>query len=256
MKGNPMTGRPITALSLTLFLLIINVHSAHSSDELLFFTNDFPPYAFKEKGRFSGIAVDIVKELMNRTGDCGKICVMPWKRALECSKRKTVMLFPYTRVPYREKQFKWIGPIMRDRFVFAVPASDNRNYTSIDDFRTVQVGVSVCTPTFHRLRELGFSRLQIVLSEKQNAKKLTAVKRIDAWYAPYLILKYTLHALDIEEKKVRIAFRDKEVDMYIGTSLKVPDKTVAAWQRNLDTMKKTVKYQALLSQNRYQWELP
>ena len=251
-----MTGRPITALSLTLFLFIINVHSAQSSDELLFFTNDFPPYTCIEQGRFSGIAVDIVKELMNRTGDCGKICMMPWKRALECSRRKSVMLFPYTRVPFREKQFKWIGPIMKDRFVFAVPASDDRTFTSIDDFKTVQVGVSVSTPTYQRLKDLGFGRLQTVLSEKQNAKKLISVERIDAWYAPYLILKYTLQALNMDEHQVRIAFQDLDVDMYIGTSLKVPDKTVAAWQKNLDKMKKTGTYQALLTQNGYQWKLP
>lgn len=156
------------------------------------------------------------------------------------------MLFPYTRMPYREKDFKWIGPILKDCFVFAVPTSTKRTFIDIKEFKNLCIGVSSSTPTLARLKELGFKHIQVVASEKLNAKKLVLAKRIDAWFIPYLIMKHTLKAAGIDESQVRIALRDLEVHMYIGASSSVSDETIALWQKNFNEMKGDGTYQRIV----------
>ena len=240
----------MTALLMIVSFFCIASSFAQDSNGLMLVTNEFPPYASFRDGQLSGIAVDIVTTLMNQAGYSGKIIMLPWKRALQYSQNQKMMLFPYTRRPYRKKSFKWIGPILNDRFVFAVRRSDKRAFSNIDDLKNLQIGVNQSTPTAFRLHELGFQKLQVVTSEKFNAKKLVAGKRIDAWYAPYLILKHTLQFEKIAEEEIRIAFFDIDVDMCIGASLSVPDETVALWQKTLDEMKADGTYQLILS--RYQ----
>ncbi|WP_319410154.1 transporter substrate-binding domain-containing protein [uncultured Desulfosarcina sp.] len=247
-----MTRKTIVTV-LLMMVSLFNIASSFAQDpnRLMLVTNEFPPYASFKDGQFSGIAVDIITKLMSQAGYPGKIIILPWKRALQYSQNQKMMLFPYTRRPYREKSFKWIGPILNDRFVFAVRSSDKRIFSNIDDFKNLQIGVNESTPTAFRLHELAFEKLQIVTSEKFNAKKLVAGNRIDAWYAPYLILKYTIQFEKIAEKEIRIAFLDIGVDMYIAASLSVPDETIALWQKNLDEMKENGTYQLILSKSIY-----
>jgi hypothetical protein len=60
----------------------------------------------------------------------------------------------------------------------------------------------------------------------------------------------------LDEKLLRIAYKDMDVEMYIGASLSVPDEMVAQWQKALDEMKETGKYQDLLYDSILEWEKP
>jgi polar amino acid transport system substrate-binding protein len=235
-------------------LLMIDVGICHSSNELIMITNEFPPYTIIKDDRFSGIAVDIVKKLSSLACHSCEIKNLPWKRALRKSQSQQVLLFPYTRRPYREKQFKWIGPIMKDAFVFAMNSEDNRKFNSIEDFKDLEIGVIQSTPTAHRLEKLGFEKLQYVNQEKQNAHKMIYANRIDAWCAPELILTHTLRSEGFDLDKIKIAYKDIDVEMYIAASLSVPDDVVSLWQKNFDDLKKTGQYRQIL--NRYGFEPP
>lgn len=246
---------PRKVLLITLFLLFdIAYGFAEDPEELALVTNDFPPYSYKQDGQWSGIAADIVTALMKQAAFKGRIEMLPWKRAVIYSlEGKKMMLFPFTRRPFREKKYKWIGPIGSDSFVFAVPGEDKRIYTSIEDFRNMQIGVNGSTPTAARLQALGFKNLQVVTSEKLNANKLIGLNRIDAWYSTYLILKHTVKSLNIDESKIRIIFWDIRVDMYIAATLSVPDETVSRWQNNLDAMKADGRYQMIMQKSERVW---
>ena len=228
---------------------------AGGTDTCLLITDDFPPYSFYRDGRLAGMAVDIVNLLMKDTGFHGKIDVLPWKRAIDYASRSKVMLFPFTRMPYREKKYRWIGPIAKDRFVFAVCREDKGSYASIESFRDLEIGVVNGTPTAFRLRAMGFDHLQVVNLEKQNAMKLIGAHRIDAWYASYRIIRYTLKSLGLPEKEIRFAFSDIDVEMYIGASLGVPDEMVAKWQHALDAMKADGRYRSVMDRCARDWEV-
>ena len=239
-----------------LFVLLSspNMIFARNDEDLVIVTNYIPPYSIVQKGQLKGIAVDIVKDLIKDTDSQGKIKLLPWKRARNASLKQKMMIFPFTRRPFREKHYKWIGPIMNDRFVFAVCNEDVEDYRSIDSFRNLQIGVAEGTPTEYRLKNLNFKKLQAVPLEKQNAIKLLGYHRIDAWYSTSLIIEYTLKSLGFEQKEIRIAFSDTIVEMYIAASLRVPDELVTKWQTSLDAMKADGRYQTIIDRNEGEWE--
>ena len=243
-----------TTLFAIVFIFNATVCFCQDNKALIIATDEFPPYSFYKDGKLTGIAANLVKALMDMAGDSGKISVLPWKRAINYSQTQKMMLFPFARVPYLEKNYKWIGPVMIDSFAFAVRSSEKRAFKTIDDFRDIQVGVNRMTPTSFRLKEFGFNNIQEVTSEKLNAKKLVDGNRIDAWYSLYLILKYTMRLEGIDEKLIRIANTDMNVEMYIGASLTVPDEIVAQWQNNLDEMKENGRYQDILYDSILEWE--
>ena len=244
----------ILLLGFVILISSAGIVSAGDGQECRLITDDFPPYASYNDGRLSGIAVAIVKELMKSTGCSGKIETLPWKRAIAYSRISKAMLFPFTRRPYREKEYKWIGPILKDRFVFAVCNEDTSNYTHIDDFRDLEVGVVIGTPTEHRLQELAFNHIQSVAAEKQNAMKMLGAHRIDAWYSTERILYHTIKSLGIDPKEIRIALQDIDVEMYIAASKSIPDELVLKWQDSLDAMKDSGRYQAILEKNSREWD--
>ncbi|WP_419663841.1 extracellular solute-binding protein, family 3 [Desulfosarcina variabilis str. Montpellier] len=246
-------GSKITALLFLLIIICFNSKNAicYDPNDLILVTNEFPPYTIIKDGEFSGIAVDIIKKLSNLNGYSGEIIILPWKRALEYSKNRNVFLFPYTRRPYREKQFKWIGPILTDTFVFGVNSKEKRNFSTIEDFKNLEIGVIHSSPTAFRLETMGFKKLQLVNQEKQNAFKLVYANRIDAWYAPKFILDHTLQAEGIKSDKVKIAYKDIDVEMYIAGSMTVRDEIITLWQKGLDDMKKSGQYQQILKKYGY-----
>ena len=254
-----MRGTMKCACSLTVLMLIFlaaGVCSATHTETLILATDEFPPYSFFKNGRLSGIAVDLVNTLVERTGYNGETTVLPWKRALAYAKNHPVMLFPFARMPYRENHYKWVGPIMIDSFVFGVRSSEKTAYTCLDDLKKARIGIERCTPAAFRLQNLGFDNLQVVSSDAFNAKKLIIGKRIDAWYSSHLILHYTLKLAGFDRNQVRIAYKDMDVEMYIGASLQVSDQIVALWQKNLDEMKENGQYQRILYDSILGWEQP
>jgi len=244
----------IAVLIFVIFMINSQACFCKVSPGVILATDEFPPYSFYLDGQLKGIAVDIVKALIDKAGSSADISVLPWKRALNLSKTREMMLFPFTRLPYREKSFQWIGPIMVDSFVFAVRSSEKRAFESVEDFRDVSVGTNRGTPTTRHLQELGFDSLQVVTAENLNAKKLLIGDRIDAWYSSYLILRYTLKIGGFNEEMIRIAYKDMDVEMYIAASLTVPDEIVAQWQHNLNEMKENGKYQEILYESIAEWE--
>ena len=145
---------------------------------------------------------------------------------------------------------------MTDTFVFVVNSEDKRDFNTIEDFRDLEIGVVQSTPTAYRLQKMGFKKLQYVSRERQNAFKMFYGNRIDAWYGPELILTHTLRSEGINPYKMKIAFRDIDVEMYIAASLSVRDDIVSLWQKNLDNLKNSGQYLQILKKYGYEQPQP
>ncbi len=72
----------------------------------------YPPYNFKEEGKVTGFAVELLRAIAKQAGTEIPIKLGPWKRFLkEVTKTPNTIIFTATRNEDREDQFKWIGPI-------------------------------------------------------------------------------------------------------------------------------------------------
>lgn len=231
-------------------IMIISTSVSHTYaqyPEIVIKTGELPPYSYQKDGRQSGLATDVVRELMRRVGCSVEIDSRPWARVIMESARENTMSYPLARLPYRENKYCWIGPLLEDTYVFAVLASNRTDFKRIDDFRDLSVGVNRGAPTAVRLEKLGFSHLQVANEEKVNPLMLFK-ERIMAWYSSKLIIKHTLRNSEFDENKVRFAFSDIKVKMYIAASPNLK-KEAAEWQKVLDKMKSDGTYQIILQRN-------
>ncbi|MCX4025757.1 transporter substrate-binding domain-containing protein [Endozoicomonas sp. SM1973] len=231
---------------LTVFLLNLFLIASPAYSNFDVITGELPPYAYTQNSQLTGVATDIVKAMMQQVGYKKLIVLRPWARAIKMSHGKNIMIFPIARLPYREKQYLWIGPILMDAFTFAVQKQNTQQYSSIKDFIPLKVGVNRGAPTAVRLQKLGFNNLQLVSSENINASMLLK-GRFDAWYTTGLMTQHVVKQLNQPTNAVRIAFNDITIQMYIAASLNLVDAS-QRWQKTLDQLKQTGQYQKILAQ--------
>ena len=102
---------------LSIFLIPLLVLSLNAkAKDLKFYTEDAPPYNFKEGGEVKGYAVDLIKrtlQVSNIPVTKDTIKLIPWARGIKLTQKKGLhnVLFTTVRVPPREKKWKWVGPI-------------------------------------------------------------------------------------------------------------------------------------------------
>ena len=84
-------------------------------DDITFYTENFPPFNFKEDGRLRGISADVLAEILKDTGakkTVQDVILTDWSAGYAAAlKGPNVGLFSTTRRPDREGLFKWVGPI-------------------------------------------------------------------------------------------------------------------------------------------------
>ena len=82
-------------------------------------TSELPPFSTERSGAEPGALFEMVAELGRRTGMPTAIEFVPWKRAVFLtSSRGRSAIFPLTRSPERESQYRWLAPLYRENFVF------------------------------------------------------------------------------------------------------------------------------------------
>lgn len=82
-------------------------------------TSELPPLAMSASPAGRGALHDMVLELGRRTGIDFNISFVPWRRAVFLStSRSRVAIFPLTRSPDREQQYRWLAPLHRETFLF------------------------------------------------------------------------------------------------------------------------------------------
>lgn len=234
----------------SLLLCCFNVQA--QTESLKIVTGELPPYSYTQNGQQAGVGTDIVDEIKRRTACTIKIESRPWKRVMAESGGHQQLIYPLARTPAREAHFKWIGPFLKDKLIFAVRAADPRVFSGVEDFRTLTIGVNNGAATETRLKELGFQKIDLGSSEKINLSKLLN-RRFDAWFTSVMLLESALTNSGHETRDVKIAASDVEIQLYIAASLDIDDRTVLLWQKTLDSMKADGSYQSIMDKNKPHW---
>lgn len=87
--------------------------------ELRLYTEEYRPLSYSDNGRLTGMAVEVVELLVERTGQATRIELVPWTRGYHQIRREANSgLFAMVRTPEREALFQWVGPIAQGRTSF------------------------------------------------------------------------------------------------------------------------------------------
>jgi polar amino acid transport system substrate-binding protein len=219
-------------------------------EKLHIMTEEYPPFNYTKDGKVTGLATEIVEDIIKRLNlNTSKIKSMQWSKAYNIIQKKpNHMIYVITRTKQRENLFKWVGPIAENKWVFFAKKGSNIELNSLEDAKKVKrVGTYKDDVCELFLKENGFKNIDSVSTDIQNVKKLNA-GRIDLWIAGELQGHFRANKInkgDILEKVLDI----KSVELYIAFSKDTPQSYIDMWQKELDNIKSSDKYNQIL--NRY-----
>lgn len=214
--------------------------------KLNIYTENSPPANYLENGRLKGLSVDIVREILRRLDMPDNIQAVPWARGYTLAlTQPNVALFSTTRLPQREKLFKWVGPLYSQTWGFYARKDSALNITSLAQAKTVpRIG------TYHKdakeqyLLANGFRNL---VSTNKNLSNIRHIMdgTIDLWVSSDFNMPNLARQAGINPDRLKLVLPFKRVQNYIAFSIKSPESLVTLWQQTLDELKQDGTYDRL-----------
>ncbi len=205
---------------------------------LTIYTESYPPLNFTENGKVTGLATELVRELMKRTNTVADIELAAWEKGYKAVMEKpNVALFTVAMTPERKPLLQWVGPIAFLNANFYASKGSQFGIRYLADAKKIPNVVAVREDyTEQLLKREGFTNLESVATEEIAVRKLLGG---EAQLFP--CNNVTMPAL---LKRVGAATGDVEsvlnlsTDLiYVAFSKGTPPELVARWQKALDEMK-------------------
>ncbi len=224
-------------------LLFAGFASAIRADDakpavLKIYTEEYPPLNFTEKGKLTGLATEVVQELIKRTRTGADIQPETWEEGYkEVMEKPNVALFSVAMTPERKSLFQWVGPIAFLNANFYARKGSNPGIRLLEDAKKLpNIVVVKDYYTEQLLRNEGFSNLESVETEEIAIGKL-----LNGESQLFPGSNITMPAL---LKRVNAAMDDVEGVLnlstnmlYIAFSKGTSPELVSLWQKTLDEMK-------------------
>jgi polar amino acid transport system substrate-binding protein len=217
--------------------------------ELQFLTHRLAPFTVDQGGSPRGLAVDLVTELMQRTGDTGTIKVTSFARLLEAVRMQTnVVGFVIARTPEREVTMQWVGPIaVSGVYVYQKAGAPLRPHT-LDDLRRLDVvAVQLGNADDTYLTKLGFTNLtrpyrQLdTLALVHNGR--AAATPVSELVFPSLVAEAALPRKDFERTDIKLY----DSRLFLGFSKHVDAAVIASWSAALAALRSSGRYDQIVA---------
>ena len=240
--------RKITSLVLVLFALSSLVY-AQSPEEIIWMTEEFPPYGYTEDGVIKGVYVDVLLEVWKKLGikkTRQDIKMLPWARAYTDLQTKPITaLFSMSKTEKREKLgFKWVGPINTGSFIGIIAKKDKAyKFNSLSDVNSVlgkdKLGVVRNDSGKHFFLEQGGDSEKLIdVNVGEQLIKMLKNDRIPAIAYSTVISFYMMKksGIDISQYEVVYALSDPKTGGFFGFHKDTPDETIVLIQKTFDEL--------------------
>ncbi len=250
-------GRMMRRCCSILGALLASLVAATAAAELQLLTEEAPPTSFMQDGELRGMAVEVVRALILRTGDQAQIKLLPWTRAYHLAQQQAdTGLFATVRTPEREGKFQWVGPILLGTTSFYSLKSRNLHFDSLE---AVAASGPLALPkqwyTYETLSARGLKNLYGVTSAKSMVTMLRH-GRVQLIATEDLTLKDELASGGLRPDQVQAHLPFMRSAYYIAFSPNTDARVVERWQRELSAMRKDGEFEAIFRRWLPDAELP
>lgn len=232
--------------------------AAQSVDDLIFITEDYPPFNFERDGRRLGVAIDVLEEMLAQAGSKktrADIRVWPWARGYETAlKEKNTVLFSTARTEAREHLFKWVGPIMPSRIVLVAKKQRAILIKSVDDLKQSSYRIGVVREDIggQLLANLGVNKDRTVQANSGvSVAKMLQADRVDIWAYGAPVIMWNLKELGYPADAYEEVFTLTESQhYYYAINKDTDDKLVEKLQSALEQVKAKGRFNAIIARYR------
>lgn len=202
-------------------------------------TEESPPLNFMRDGEVTGLASDVVRELVKRTGTGGQIRLVPWQEGYRAlATQPDVALFSTVMTAERKPLFQWVGPLaVLDTNLYALKGSGIR-IANLDDARKIGRIATVSKYYSEQILEKeGFANIRSYPDRETTVRELLAGK-VQLLASSNLGMPAALGKRGASMDDVESVFTLSTDLFYIAFSKAVPPALVGRWQNALDGMKR------------------
>jgi len=135
---------------------------AHADDlpALRIVTAHLPPLVVENGGAKPGALQELVTELCRRVGRAPVLEFLPWKRAIMVAgMTPRTAIFPLTRTPEREAQFRWLAPLFEENYVFLARHGNRFDVNQPEKMKDQRITLIRGAAHVTLLRELGYNTI-------------------------------------------------------------------------------------------------
>ncbi|MGC9403542.1 substrate-binding periplasmic protein [Vibrio genomosp. F10] len=211
-------------------------------ESLSFYTENYPPANFEEKGNISGYSVDILIAAGQAVGKeitTSQISVLPWPRSYRNALNlDDAALFSTTRTEHREKLFHWVGPITDIKVVVLARKQDNITINAPIEMSKYRIGVIRDDIGEQSLLTLGIPR-----NSMQEATTVTVLAeqlmkgRIDLLAYDEKAAYWWASQVGIDSDRFESIYVLEEGQLYYAFNKSIEQDILAELQKGLDIIK-------------------
>lgn len=218
--------------SLLVFVVALGWGHALAADplpEVKVYYSDWPGMSATVSGAPVGPVFEVLAAITANGGPRFKLINVPWKRALHLTAQdNSAALLPLTRIPERERSYRWLAPLLTYRSVLVTIKQPPPR--TMDEAKLLSVGVVAAGALDHGhvLTKLGFTKIERVTTDLTNAVMLHA-GHIDSWAADdtTAAATYMLAGYDPKELNFGLPLSDERV-VYLAAGLGFPAEMAKA----------------------------
>lgn len=219
--------------------------------EIKAYTEEWPPYNFLRDKEVTGISSDILRAACSMANIECDLHLVPWTRAVKTVQdTRNTLIYTIARIPAREHQFIWIGPILpRTTWIYARAQVADKIH-SFKDLEQFKVGVIRAEASFTELTDAGVSNASIRIFNS-NSDEMRSLKagQID-------VVVNTEIGMAMNQKQYNIPAADlvklmKLYDggaLYFGMNLESDSAIVEKLQSSVDKLRREGKISSIVQQ--------
>jgi len=130
---------------ITTIILTLPLYAEMTPSDISYYTEEYPPYNYKENEKVTGFATDILLkmfEILNVKKTAKDISIVPWARGYnDVQRKRNVCLFTMTKTIERVNNFgfRWVGPIITTDTVLFALKSKKYKINSVEDMNKYRI---------------------------------------------------------------------------------------------------------------------
>ncbi len=231
----------VVALALLVSIFIASPVKSQeiTAKDLVYLTEEYPPWSFTRDGKLSGACVEILMLMWQRLGLSNKIediKVVPWARGMKLIREEpNVVLFGMGYSQERAEMLHWIGAYHVHSLVLIAKKSRALKINSVKEAQRFTVG-AVREDIGHQLLvSKGFDGNLLALSNNQSSLllKLKAGRVDMISYMDDVAFK-NMRRSGLNPNEYEIVLDIQTLRSGFGFSRKIPDKVILQFQRALN----------------------
>ena len=235
-----------------LFWCYANNAYANTQPTLTLYTETFPPYSYLENNKVMGINSEIVEQMCVLAAIKCDIKLLPWNRAIALTSQQTSSgIYSMSRNKEREKNYKWVGPLVAsENYLFRLKSRSDINVSTLASAANYSIAAPRNDIYEKLLKARGFKNL-LQVSSKYKGVKLFLAGKVDLLIASPLTLSYQLaeQNADIEllERLIPLPLPELQGN-YLALHPDTNKKEVDKLQKALNTLFSSGKVEQIIQQ--------